>query len=493
MNKSEKEQSVVDAFAWNLCERISVQGTQFVVSIILARILSPDDYGIISLITAFIAISFVVVEQGVSSAVIQRKKISKREINSLFTIGFFASIVLYVGLLLLAPSIAMFYDKYESQLLIRLIRVYALVLPIGSFTTIQSAIIYRNMQFRKSFSVNLIGIIISSTVGILLAIMGYGVWALAMQQITSRIVNIVALTIVMHWIPHPVMPDKEIIPSLTYSAHILGNSLLSTSYNQIRSLLIGKYYASYNLAYYNKGEMFPAIIATNTDYALQKVMFSAYSKKQDNINEVKTMMRKTINLSTFFLAPMMLGLIAVSKELVLLVLTEKWLACVPFMQVFCLVYFLQPIKTTIGQAFNGIGRSKTTFHISLLSTAIGILFIIAVLKQGTIYIAIVAFITEIFISAFYIIMVIKHFSYSIGELFSDIALNVITAIFMYIGLIFVSYTEIFSVWLSLVFKILAGIGIYYILNLVVGNKALTYSANLIRSKLTKFESPDNSI
>lgn len=486
MNKSDKTQSIVDAFVWNMCERIGVQGTQFVVSIILARILSPDDYGIISLITAFIAIGFVVVEHGVSSAVIQRKKISKREINSLFTIGFIASLALYVSLLILAPSIATFYEKYDSQLLISLIRVYALVLPIGSFTTIQSAIIYRNMQFRKNFYVNLIGIMLSGTVGIMLAIMGYGVWALAAQQIVSRIVNIIALTIVLRWIPHPVIFDKKIIPSLKYSVNILGNSLLSTFYNQFRSLLIGKYYSSNNLAYYNKGEMFPAIIATNTDYALQKVMFSAYSKKQDNINEVKNMMRKTINLSTFFLAPMMLGLIAVSRELVVLILTEKWLACVPFMKIFCLIYFLQPIKTTIGQALNGIGRSKTTFRIGLLSIGIGFLFVVAVIKQGAIYIAIVAFITEIFASTFYIFTATKHFSYSIKELFADIVLNAMTAVLMCGGVILVSFIEIFSVWLSLIIKISAGIVIYCILNLVVGNKALKYSADFIKSKITKF-------
>lgn len=486
MNLNREKYSIIGALAWNMFERIGVQGIQLSITIILARILLPYDYGIAALITAIIAIASVVVEQGVSSAIIQMKSISEREINSLFTIGLIISIMLYAGLIILAPNIALFYDNYDTSQLKRLIRIYAIVLPIGSFTSIQYSVIYRNMEFKKSFFLNIICIVVSGSAGIILAINGYGVWALAVQQIISRIVSLVTLTIVLGWIPHPVIPDRLIIPALRFSVHVLGNSLISVIYNQFRSFLIAKHYSSIDLAFYNKGELFPAIIATNTDYALQKVMFSVYSKKQEHLAEVKSVMRQTINISTFFLMPIMIGLLAISKDLVILVLTDKWISCVPFMQIFCLIYLLQPIKTTISQALNGIGMSKNSYRLGLYSKIIGIIFILFIFRKGTIYIAIVTLVTEFLTSFFYIFAAQKHFSYSIREQAIDITLNIVTAGLMIIGIALMSFIFCLPLWIDIILKIILGVCIYMVSNLIFRNIALKYLVNLFKRWMIKY-------
>ena len=275
---------------WNLLERVGTQGAQLIVSIILARILLPEAYGILALITVFINLATVVVETGFGSSVIQKKDITPRQIDVIFTLNLTVAVVLCGVLWLVAPLIASFYSNYDRTLLIRVIRVYSLILPVGGITSIQSAMIYRNMEFKKFFKVNIAVTVLSSIIGIVMALLDCGVWALIAQQLSAKVILFVSLLFAVKWKPRLNFRFRQSGSMFRFGSNILLNRLLNMLYHQISSLVIGKTYSPDTLAFYTKGNTFPSMIATNTDYALQKVMFSAYSKHQDDLAKVRELM-----------------------------------------------------------------------------------------------------------------------------------------------------------------------------------------------------------
>ena len=460
---------------WNFGEKLFTQGIQLLISIVLARILLPEDYGILALVTVFINIMTIIVETGLGSAIIQKKNIDKKEINQLFSINLFVSVVLYIGLFFLSPFIAKFYDKYDSELLVAVLRVYSLILPIGAFTSIQSSIIYRKFDFKKLFFINITTVVLSGAVGIVMARLNFGVWALVSQQVMSKFVLLIILLFVLDWKPRLKKPDKETFTMMRYSLNILGNRLIIVVYNQIRSLFIGKIYNADSLAFYNKGETFPSMIATNTDYALQKVMFSAYSKVQDDIQNVKSMVRRTISLSTFVLMPLMLGFAATADKIVLVVLTEKWMQSVDYMRFFCLIYLLQPIKTSSAQALNGIGKSNVTLRIGILSKIIGIAVLIPSINISVKAIVIGAFFTEILSLPIYFYANKKYVTYSLKEQFSDLLKNLIPSLIMAVIVFFTGkLLNGMNTLLLLIIQVAVGGIVYLVMAVITKNESFNY-------------------
>lgn len=468
-----KPNSISSSLMWNLLERLGVQGTQLVVSIILARILLPEAYGVLSLVTVFVNLATVVVETGFGSSIIQKKDITKAEINTIFTFNFMVSVVLCGLLWGFAPVIASFYDQYDGDLLTQVIRIYSLILPIGAVTSIQSSVIYRDMAFKKFFVINLASIFVSSAVGIAMACLGAGVWALIAQQLSAKLVLLVTMLFAVKWKPWLDFRFKRCMSMFRFGANILFNRLLNMLYNQASSLVIGKKYTSDMLAYYTKANTFPSLIATNTDYALQKVMFSAYSKSQDNVDTVREMMRKTISLSTFLLSPLLFGMLACSENIVRVLLTDKWLPSVVYMQIFCLSYFLQPIGTTAAQALNGIGRSNITLRVGLVTKIIGIGVVFLTVQFGVPYIALGVLGTTVISSVVYMVVNKKVFHYTFKDQLLDIGPNVLNATAMVLVCLGVGWLcRSMAPVAALCLQILAG-GVWY-----VGMAALCRDKNL---------------
>lgn len=471
---------------WNLLERVGTQGAQLIVSIILARILMPEAYGILALVTVFVNLATVVVETGFGSSIIQKKEITKREIDIIFAFNLTISLLLCGILWLVAPVIASFYTNYDAALLTKVIRIYALILPIGSVTSIQSAMVYRDMQFKKFFIVNILVILGSSTVGIVMALLGAGVWALIFQQLSAKLFLLIALLLAVSWKPRLNFRFKEAGSMFRFGGNILFNRLLNMLCNQMSSLVIGMQYNSDMLAFYSKGNTFPSIIATNTDYALQKVMFSAYSKVQDDTAKVRELMRKTICLSTFLLSPLMFGMLACSESFVRVVLTDKWLPCVPYMQIFCISFFLQPIGTTAAQALNGIGRSDLTLKLGVGTKIFGIAVVIFSVQLGVLPIALGVLLTNFLSSVIYMIFNKKVFGYTLRQQLKDIGGNVLNAVTMCTVCFGVSYLcRSMAPIFILALQILAG-GIWYIaVAAIFKNDNLTYLLKKLKSLLKK--------
>lgn len=472
---AKNNQSISGSMIWNLLERLGTQGAQLIVSIVLARILAPEAYGILALVTVFVSLATVVVETGFGSSIIQKKEITRQEIDIIFTFNLTVSLTLCAILWLGAPLIASFYDKYDPSLLSWVIRIYALILPIGAVTSIQSSMIYREMQFKKFFVINLFSIIGSSTVGIVSAMMNAGVWALILQQLSAKAFLLLAQLLAVSWKPRLDFHFIKAKALFRFGSNILFNRLVNMLYNQISSLVIGKRYDSEMLAFYSKGHTFPALIATNTDYALQKVMFSAYSKFQDDMEKVRDMMRKTIRLSTFLLSPLMFGMLACSENFVRVVLTDKWLPCVPYMQIFCISYFLQPISTTTAQALNGLGRSDLTLKLGAGTKLFGIFTIICAVQLGVLPIAFAVLLTTLVSATIFILFSKKIFNYSIRNQLWDIVPNLLNAVTMCAVCFSVGYLFRFtSPIIALALQVISGAIWYILMAALFKNQSLCY-------------------
>ena len=467
--------SISGAMAWNMLERLGTQGAHLIVSIILARILMPEAYGILALITVFVNLATVIVETGFGSSIIQKKDISEQQIDIVFTFNFLVALLLCALLWAVAPLIASFYSKYDHALLVQVIRVYSLILPLGSIASIQSAVIYRHMQFKKFFLVNIAVTIISSTIGITMACLGGGVWALIFQQLSAKAVLLIALLFAVKWKPRLNFHFGQAGAMFRFGSNILINRFLNMLYHQVSSLVIGKKYSPDALAFYTKGNTYPSIIATNTDYALQKVMFSAYSKHQDDLATVRELMRKTIRISTFVLSPLMFGMLACSENLIRVVLTDKWLPATMYMQIFCISFFLQPIGTTAAQAFNGIGRSDLTLRIGVITKVTGILLILAAVPFGVPYIALAVLLTSLISATTFMLVNRKIFGYRLLWQLTDIGQNVLSSVTMALVCFGVSFLcKEFSPFVTLGAQVLAGAVWYIGVSVLLRNPSLFY-------------------
>jgi teichuronic acid exporter len=311
---------VISSLFWKLMETGGVQTTQFVVQVVLARLLLPKDYGLIALVQIFILLSNVFVQSGFNTALIQKKDADKLDFSSVFYLSLFVAGILYIILFLTAPFIARFYN--ESKL-VPVLRVLSLTLFFGAVNSIQIAFLSKNMMFKKLFFSSLGAIIASGAVGITTAYLGWGVWALVASQVSNRIIATGVLWFTVKWRPSFLFSLKRVKVLFTYGWKLLVTSLIDTLYNNIRSLFIGKIYSSEMLGYFNRGNQFPALISNLVNGTITSVIFPALSSHQDNIDRVKGMVRRAIVTSSFIIFPIMTGLAVVAEPLIKILLTDK--------------------------------------------------------------------------------------------------------------------------------------------------------------------------
>lgn len=362
-------QSVFSSLIWKFLERSGTQVVQFVVSIVLARLLSPEDFGLIAIIMIFIQLANVFVQTGFNSSLIQKKDTDELDFSSVFWGSLFVTVILYIILFFTAPFIATFYNR---PLLTPVLRVLGLTLFLGTINSIQEAFIARNMLFKKLFYRSIGAAIPSGIVGISLAYIDFGVWALVAQQLSNMAIICVIMWFTVKWRPRFIFSFERVKSLFSYGWKLLVSALLDVGYNNLRSLVIGKMFAPATLGFYTRGNQFPNIIVSNINASIQSVMLPALSKEQDNLVKVKQMTRRAIKMSSFAILPMMAILAALAEPLVRIVLGEKWLPCVPFVQIYCFTYALWPIHTSNLSAVKAIGRSDIFLKLEIIKKILGL-------------------------------------------------------------------------------------------------------------------------
>lgn len=403
-----KSSSIGGAMIYKTLERYFTLAFQLIVQIVIARILSPTDYGIVAMMTVFIAVANIFIHNGFNMAVIQKKDIRDGDFPTALTINMLIGISLYLVLYISAPAIAEFYKTPE---LVNTLRVLALILPFGSISSIQNAIATRMMHFKNLFICTIVGSISSGIIGIGMAVLGFGYWALIGQQLSCVLVTTTALTILSSWKPHFGYNRKSAKEMFSFGSHLLVAGLINQLYNQLNSLVIGKKYTSADLAFYTKGRLFPNYITTGIESALQSVSLTVFSKKQEDRNALHALMTKILQANTYLSVPVLVFFFVCADQIIVFLLTDKWLPAVPFVRLSCATFLLHPISSIGMQAIAAVGRSDIRLKLEFIKKPIGILLLILFLSKGPIGIAVGAMISELIsfaIGLFAVKMIVKY-------------------------------------------------------------------------------------
>lgn len=357
-----QSKTVISSMIWKLLERFSAQIVSFVISIILARVLSPNEYGVISILIIFINFANVIIDGGLNTALVQKKNADQTDFSTILWFCLLLSVVFYIVLFFTAPLIANFYD---NNLLIPVLRVLSLVLFAHSFNSIQRAYVSRHMLFKKLFWVNSVTVIVSGIIGIIMAYLGYGVWALVGQSLSSSVVCCLLMWVTIKWRPAFVFSKERFRGLFDYGWKIFMTNFIIAIYEDIRGLVIGKVYQPSALAFFDRGKALPALLMSNITASINTVLFPAFADEQDDRGRVKQMMRRSVQISYFFVMPLMIGFFFTAKNIILVLLTEKWLPAVPFVQIFCIAFILMPIQNVNMTAIRSLGYSSITLKLEV--------------------------------------------------------------------------------------------------------------------------------
>lgn len=451
-----KENNIVINFFWRFAERCGAQFVSFIVSIVLARILAPEDYGTIALVTVFTTILQVFVDSGLGTALIQKKDADDLDFSSVFYFNFIICLILYVGIFIAAPYIAIFYN---DATLIPVIRVLSLTIVISGVKGIQQAYVSRNMLFKKFFFSTIGGTIFSAFLGVGMACAGFGVWALVAQQLSNTTIDTLILWITVKWRPKKKFSWNRLKELLTFGWKLLVSSLLDTAYNNLRNLIIGKMYSSADLAFYNQGDKFPKVIVTNINTSIDSVLLPTMSNAQDDREHVKQMTRRAIKTSTYVMAPLMMWLAFCAEPIVRIVLTEKWLSCVPFLRIFCITYMFWPVHTANLNAINAMGRSDWFLRLEIVKKIVGMTILLTTMWFGVMAMAYSLLLSSVLSQIINSWPNRKLLDYGYLEQVRDFAPGILLAVGMGTCVYFIGFLSLPTI-VTLLIQIIGGAAIY---------------------------------
>jgi teichuronic acid exporter len=361
--------TIISSLLWKLTLQGGAQGIQFIIQIVLARLLFPADYGLIAIVNAFVLIANVFVESGFTTALIQKKDADELDFSSVFYLSLFVAAFIYILLFFTSPLLSAFFNMPKLD---QVMKVFSITLFFGAINSVQNAFVVRNMMFKKLFFSSITALLVSGSIGITAAYLGLGVWALVIHQLTYRLLLAITLWFSVKWRPKLLFSVDRVKALLAFGWKILAASLLNTIYMDIRSLVIGKIYAPEMLGFYNRGAQFPRLIIVNANNVIRAIMLPVLSSTQDNILTVKFISKRAIKTTSLIMLPMIIGLAVIAEPLVKIVLTEKWLPSVSFLQILCLGYILFPIQSANLEAILALGRSDIFLKLEIINKFIGL-------------------------------------------------------------------------------------------------------------------------
>lgn len=466
---------------WRFAERCGTQGINFVVSIVLARILSPDEYGTVALVVVFVAIFEALVSGGFPNALIQKKEVTNLDFSTVFYFNLFSCIVMYAVLYLIAPLIAGFYN---SEVLVNVLRILGLKIILSGLFAVQNAYVARTMQFKKYFYATIIGTILSAIVGICMVYGGCGVWALVVQALTAVSANTIIL-----WFTSGFKPKFEFSFSIlkglfSYGWKLLVANLLANLYTNLRSLIISKAYSTTDLGFYNKGEQFPNVIIANLNTSIDSVLFPSMAQAQDDLARLKAMTRRSVKTTSYIVWPCMIGLLVCAEPLVKLLLTDAWLESVPYLRLFCISYAFLPMQTANLNAMKALGRSDVFLKLQTIGKIVGVLSILITMQFGVYAIAL----GTVFVSVFETIIKAypnkRFIKYSYKEQFQDILPSMLMSAFMGLCVWWVQYLNL-NLVIVLIIQIVTGTVIYSIASAILKLETFNMILKLLMNEKTQ--------
>lgn len=361
--------ATIQSFFWKFIERAGNQAIMLAVQVVMARLLSPNEFGMLAIMIVFINVGSVIVQSGLNTGLIQIRAIRPGDYSTVFWMSFAISLMLYGTIFASAPTIGAFFQMPEITWPLR---VLTLNLVIGSYTSIQVAKIARAMDFKKIFVATIWSAVISGGLGVGVALSGGGLWALVVQQLVYQLVNAVLLAVQIPWRPHLIFRPDRAATLFRFGWKLLVSGLLDTGYQSLTDMIIGKRFSSAELGQVSQGNKYPQALGVSIDSAIQPVLLAAVSRLQDDVEKVRQVVRRSLMTSTYIVFPAMAMLAVTAEPVVRLLLGEKWLPAASFMQLFCFLFALWPIHTTNLQALNGMGRSDIFLWLEIIKKVLGL-------------------------------------------------------------------------------------------------------------------------
>lgn len=454
--------NIVSNVLWKLAERMLAQIVTLVVSIVLARLLLPEDYGAISMVTVFITIANVFVVEGIPTALIQKKDANSCDFSSVFYFNVVVSVLIYALLFFFAPYIGKFYN---NSLLCAVVRVMGLRIIVAAVNSVQHAYVSRHMMFRKYFWSTFFGTALSGIVGIVMAYLGSGIWALVAQYMVNTTVDTIVLFFTVDWRPTKEFDIRKVKKLINFGWKMLFEGVSNTVVGQMQNLVIGKVYTSGDLAYYTKGQQFPGLIVNNITTSIGSVLFPAIANEQDDEKKVIALLRKSARLSYYVIFPLLAGLAVVAAPFVSLVFTDKWIETVPYLQVFCLLYAPTVAMIPRHQALNGIGRSDVFMNEHIVARLVSILILLLTYKISILAILISSIFSTIIQMLIIVYTSKKYNKYSYKNQLLDVLPSLMGCLIMGIPVYMINYLNLNNI-ITLIIQIILGVMIYILYSIV---------------------------
>jgi O-antigen/teichoic acid export membrane protein len=451
---------IVKNVGWKFAEKFSSQVVSFVITIVLARILMPEDYGLVAMLMVFISILNVFVEHGVGMALIQKKKADNVDFSSMLFFNFGFSLAIYILIIFFAPFISSFYSQ---DLLVPMMRVLGLSVVLASIKSVLLAYVARKMVFKKTALATFGALLISGIVSITMAIFGFGAWSIIAQFILFTLFSVIFTWVSIKWKPKLVFSINSIKELFRFGWKLLFAALLNSLLQQSRNLIVGKYYTASDLGYLSRGQSFPQLISVNIAHSISSVLFSASSRLQNDKIRLKELSRKTIRITSFIMFPLLFGLAAIAEPLVYVLLTDKWILCVPYIQIFCFSYLVVIIQISVQDTINALGRSDLFLYMDIIRKTVGFSILIAVYNQGVLIIALTTFITGPIALIMSVLISRKIYGYRLSEHLKDNIPLLFVASIMALSVYSVSFIGFLPI-ITLFVQITLGIIIYFYLS-----------------------------
>lgn len=373
------KQKAVHGVMWSMVDRFATQGISFCFSIILARILAPKDYGVVAMIVIFTDIAQTFVDSGFSSALIRKPQLNKGDLSTAFYFNIVVGLVCYGILFAVSPLIA---DFYDLPILSPVIKVTALGVLLNSLCVVQRALFTKRVDFKTQALISIICVIISGAVGLYLAYNGYGVWALVIQGTAGSLVNCILLWVFSKWRPL-LLFDRESLRYLWgYGSKLLASGLINTAYNNIFPIVIGKFYSPTQLGLFSRAQSYSSLLSSNITGILQRSTFPILSLIQDDDERLRTDYRRLLRMAAYIIFPLMVGMAAMARPLIITMITAKWEACVVYLQVICLAMMWYPIHAINLNLLQVKGRSDLFLRLEVVKKVMGITVMCITIPMG---------------------------------------------------------------------------------------------------------------
>lgn len=481
MNGGIDKRSILSSFTWKLLERVLAQGINFIIQLVLARLLMPEDFASLAIIVAITNYAAIFVQNGLSAALIQKESLDEIDISTMLTCSLAVAGVMYIIIFFLSPFLSSYYGIPELNWALR---VQALILFLYALNSIQLAVLQRDMEFKEVFIRSIIAIPIAGAIGIALAYIGCGVWALVAFNLLNIFILIFVIIIkgnVKLKFGFSLDRAKKLYK---FSSKLIFAGLVSGLYDSVRTIVIGKKYTKDQLAYYDKAYTYSYYVVSIFGYSLSSVMLPVFSRQQNNIQTLKSTAKRSICLSTYIMFPLLFGVMATARPLVIVLLSTKWEFCIPYLIAFCVLRLPECMIAIDKQVYYAVGNSDICLKYESMLCIMNMVALLLTINHGVMTIAIGAVIVELIAGVVIGIISWKIYNYKLVERLKDIAKPLINSIIMF-GVVYpIQYINIHALF-KLIIGMIVGVVVYFVLSCITKDNNLLEIELLLLSMFRK--------